>query len=196
MGTNELSRPCLPVFLVAVISMLLCSCASIRPLQTVESVRAFDYDGMILAGQPDRGLALAITKSEAGDSAIDVMLKNEGDRRLCVNSRFVVDCGQYDASPTLFITMERASNGEKVPLAKKSWTQGGRGSEARWFKYLEAHEYHKSSVNLREFFDLEKGEQYRVTVEYDNQESGYDKGGWVEMYAWVGRIKSNKLLLK
>jgi len=175
---------------------LLCSCASIRPLQTVESVRAFDYDGMILAGQPDRGLALAIAKAVTGDHIIDVMLKNEGDRRLCVNSRFVVDCGQYDASPNLSITVERAANGEKVPLARKSWTQGGRGAEARWFKYLEAHEYHKASVNLAEFYGLERGEQYRVTVGYDNQESGYNKGGWHEMYAWVGRIKSNKLLLK
>lgn len=196
MVTNDLSRPCFRAVFPLLASLLLCSCASIRPLQTVEAVRAFDYDGMILAGQPDRGLALAIAKSEAGDRTIDVMLKNEGDRRLCVNSRFVVDCGQYDASPTLFITVERASNGEKVPLAKKSWTQGGRGSEAKWFKYLEAHEYHKAGVNLAEFFDLERGEQYRVTVEYDNQESGYNKGGWVEMYAWVGRIKSNKLLLK
>ena len=86
--------------------------------------------------------------------------------------------------------------GEKVPLARKSWTQGGRGAEARWFKYLEAHEYHKASVNMADYYDFEKGEQYRVTVEYDNQESGYNKGGWIEMCAWVGRIKSNKLLLK
>jgi len=195
MSTKQIHRSCLQLA-ASFASMLLCSCASIRPLQTVESVRAFDYDGMILAGPPDRGLALAITKAATGDRVIDVMLKNEGDRRLCVNSRYVVDCGQYDASPNLSIIVERAANGEKVPLVRKTWTQGGRGAEAGWFKYLEAHEYHKASLNLADFYDLEKGEQYRVTVGYDNQESGYNKGGWVEMYAWVGRIRSNKLLLK
>ncbi|NCC50325.1 MAG: hypothetical protein EOM20_03830 [Spartobacteria bacterium] len=196
MNKNVVSR--LLVLLGApVAGMLLCSCASIRPLETVEAVRAFDYDGMILGGRPDRGLSLAIAKNEAGPHVIDVMLKNESDRRLCVNSHFVVDLGQYDASPNLFLLIERASNGERLSPSKKSWTLGGRSSRASMFKVLEPHEYHKLAIDLSDYFALQRGEDYCVTAEYDNQETGYKKGSrWIEMYAWVGRIKSNRLLLK
>jgi len=150
-----------------------------------------------LLSRPDRGLALAIAKNENHPYVIDLMLKNESDRRLCINSHFVVDLGQYDASPNLFLVVERAANGEKIRPSKKSWTSGGRSSRASMFKVLEPHEYHKLAIDLSDYFTLERGEDYRVTAEYDNQETGYKKGSrWVEMYAWVGRIKSNRLLLK
>lgn len=187
---------CLRLCLLTIAAGSLCSCAAVRPTKTVRASRQFDYDGRILAGPADRGLALAISQPNIGEPVIDIMLKNEGQRRLCINGRFVLDLGQYDASPTLAVLVERASSGERVPVSRSTWTSGGRQTDAGSFKYLEPHEYYTSRVNLQNFFDLRRGEQYRVSVEYFNQDSGYTRGGWVEMYAWVGRIRSNALLLR
>ncbi len=185
------------MYLLALAIPLLCvSCAATRPVRKVTTQRRFDYDNTILAGMSDRGLSLAIAPSRSAVHSIEVMLKNEGARPLCIYSRFVVDCGQYDASPNVFVTVERVSNGERMPRSRSTWTQGGRETSARWFRKLEPMEYHWGMIDLSRFFALRRGEEYRVIVEYHNLESGYDSHGWREMNAWVGRLQSNPIMIK
>jgi hypothetical protein len=182
--------------LLVLSGFMVSSCTLIRPLEKVESTTSFDYDGMILGGRPDRGLSLALARDSKDPYTVEVILKNEGERRLCVYSAFVLDLGQYDASPNLAFVVERVVNGETLRPSRTSWTSGGRDTRRSMFKILRPKEYYAMSVDISDYYELEPGVEYRVTAEYVNEQTGYERNGWNEMYAWVGKLKSNRLLVK
>jgi hypothetical protein len=89
--------------------------------------------------------------------------------------------------------------GKNVPLrCKKNMNLVHRGEKANAaaFKLVDPKEYFLVTLDLDDYHDLLDNEQYRVYVAYNNIQTGYKEGGdWVEKYAWVGSIMSNKIIL-
>jgi len=159
--------------------------------------RKFDLKQKMLAGSPSKGVAVGIKKQISHDaSAIKVFIRNDGERPITVYRSFRVDRGQFNADSDLFLEVVDTTSGDRLPLRSKAWTDGNDKHNLNSYYQLAPFELVSDVIYVSKYYPLEKGKSYEVTIEYDHGESGFEKGGkWIEMDAWTGRIRSNKVRL-
>lgn len=159
--------------------------------------RKFDMKKKFLAGSPLKGVAVGTKRAVRHNGAgITVFLRNDGERPVTVYRSFRVDRGQFNASSDLFIEVVDAESGSRLPLAKRKWTTANDKHNINSYYQVAPFEMISDVIDVSRFYDLKRGKSYDVSVEYDHGESGFEKSGkWIEMDAWTGRIRSNKIRL-
>lgn len=168
-------------------------CAAV---DTKTATRFYDFDDELFGGMPENGLSVAVQPGKNGPFQVDILLKNESERRMLVNSHFLVDQGDYSSAPNIFLSLTEINSNRKIQLTEQRGTGKVEDEEAepQWFELLGPKEYFKLTVDLTDYYSLDARKKYRFMCTYDNKTSGYSDGsGWVEKYAWVGTVTSNTM---
>lgn len=182
---------------------ILAGCQIVVPALTRRSCswnkrRSFDADGRLATGVSVKGLSCGIrAKGQPNAESIEVYLRNDRSRPLTIYRSFRVDSGQFDADSDLFVSVTNKATGKRVPLKDIGWTTGQDRHNPRSYYQMAPSEFVSDTIRLSRYYDLSRGVTYYVTVEYDHGETGFEKGGeWIEMNAWTGRCRSNRVTLR